>query len=43
MMRTVFERIPPRKIVDFYIASDAKPKQMAQDMWEELVREPLSV
>ncbi|MFO0899965.1 MAG: hypothetical protein U0836_21240 [Pirellulales bacterium] len=35
MMRTVFERIPPRKIVQFYIDSDAKPKQLAEDMWAE--------
>ena len=35
MMRTVFERIPPRKIVQFYIDSDAKPKQLAEDMWKE--------
>src|SRR5262249_58818738 len=35
MMRTVFQRIPPRKIVQFYIDSDAKPKQRAEDMWEE--------
>jgi hypothetical protein len=35
MMRTVFARIPPRKIVQLYINSDAKPKQMAEDMWQE--------
>lgn len=35
LMRTVFARIPPRKIVQFYIDSDAKPKQLAEDMWEE--------
>jgi hypothetical protein len=35
MMRTVFERIPPRKIVQFYIESDAKPKELAEDMWKE--------
>ena len=35
MMRIVFERIPPRKIVQFYIHSNAKPKQLAEDMWEE--------
>lgn len=35
MMRMVFERIPPRKIVQFYIDSDAKPKQLAEDMWEQ--------
>ncbi|MES1213492.1 MAG: hypothetical protein ABUL64_02810, partial [Singulisphaera sp.] len=35
MMRTVFQRIPPRKIVDFYINSDAKPKQLAEDMWQK--------
>jgi hypothetical protein len=35
MMRTVFERVPPRKIVQFYINSDAKPKQLAEDLWEE--------
>jgi hypothetical protein len=35
MMRTVFERIPPRKIVQFFIDSDAKPKQLAEDMWDE--------
>jgi hypothetical protein len=35
MMRTVFERVPPRKIVQFYINSDAKPQQLAEDMWEE--------
>ena len=35
MMRTVFARIPPRKIVQFYIHSDAKPKQLAEDMWKE--------
>ena len=35
MMRTVFERIPPRKIVQFYIDSDAKPKQLADDLWNE--------
>jgi hypothetical protein len=35
MMRTVFERIPPRQIVQFYIDSNAKPAQMAQDMWNQ--------
>ncbi len=35
LMRTVFTRIPPRSIVDFYIASDAMPKQLAEDMWTE--------
>jgi hypothetical protein len=35
MMRTVFERIAPRRIVQFYVESDAKPKQMAEDMWQE--------
>lgn len=35
MMQIVFKRIPPRKIVQFYIDSDAKPKQLAEDMWEE--------
>ncbi len=35
MMRTVFERIPPRRIVQFYIDSDAKPKQMAENLWAE--------
>jgi hypothetical protein len=35
MMREVFQRIPPRKIVQFYIDSDTKPKQLAEDMWEE--------
>ncbi|WP_010584714.1 hypothetical protein [Schlesneria paludicola] len=35
MMRTVFNRIPPRKIVDFYINSDAKPKQLSEDIWNE--------
>jgi hypothetical protein len=35
MMRTVFERIPPRKIVQFYIESEAKPKELAEDMWKE--------
>jgi len=35
IMRTVFKRIPPRKIVQFYINSDAKPKQLADDMWEK--------
>jgi hypothetical protein len=35
MMRTVFKRVPPRKIVQFYIDSEAKPKQLAEDMWEE--------
>lgn len=35
MMRTVFKRIPPRRIVQLYIDSDAKPKQLAEDMWDE--------
>lgn len=35
MMRKVFQRIPPRQIVQFYIDSDAKPKQLAEDMWHE--------
>jgi hypothetical protein len=35
MMRTVFKRLPPRKIVQFYIDSDAKPKKLAEEMWEE--------
>jgi len=35
MMRDVFQRIPPKKIVQFYIESDAKPKQLAEDMWGE--------
>jgi hypothetical protein len=35
LMRTVFERIPPRKIVQFFVESDVKPKQLAEDMWEE--------
>jgi hypothetical protein len=38
MMRTVFERVPPREIVQFFVEkkeNDVKPKQMAQDMWEE--------
>jgi hypothetical protein len=39
MMRTVFQRIPPRKIVHFFIDSDAKPKQMAEDMWNEFGEE----
>jgi hypothetical protein len=34
MMRNVFSRLPPRKIVQFYIDSDAKPKQLAEDMWQ---------
>ncbi len=35
MMRTVFQRVPPRKIVQFFVDSDAKPKQLADDMWGE--------
>jgi len=35
MMRTVFQRVPPRKIVQFFVESDAKPKQLAEDMWAE--------
>jgi hypothetical protein len=35
MMQIVFKRIPPRKIVQFYIDSDAKPNQLAEDMWDE--------
>jgi hypothetical protein len=35
MMQTVFNRVPPRSIVQFYIDSDAKPKQLAEDMWDE--------
>ena len=35
IMRTVFKRIPPRKIVQFYINSDGKPKQLADDMWQK--------
>jgi hypothetical protein len=34
LMRTVFERLPPRKIVQLYADSDAKPKQLAEDMWQ---------
>jgi hypothetical protein len=38
MMRTVFERIPPKDIVQLYvegIGDGVKPKQMAEDMWEK--------
>ncbi len=35
MMRNVFKRVPPEKIVQFYIDSDAKPQQLAEDMWNE--------
>ena len=34
-MRTVFRRVPPPKIVQFFVESDVKPKQLAEDMWEE--------
>jgi hypothetical protein len=34
MMRAVFKRVPPRRLVQFYIDSDAKPKQLADDMWD---------
>jgi hypothetical protein len=32
MMRSVFRRVPPQKIVSFYVDSDATPKQMAAGM-----------
>jgi len=35
MMRGVFKRLPPRKIVQFFIDSDEKPKQLAEDMWKK--------
>ncbi len=35
MMRTVFKRIPPAKIVQFYVDSKAKPAQLSEDMWKE--------
>jgi hypothetical protein len=41
MMRSVFERLPPRKIVQFYVASDAKPKQLAEDMWDEFGKQTI--
>ena len=35
MMKIVFARVPPKKIVQFFIESDAKPKQLSADMFEE--------
>lgn len=35
MMRMVFKQLPPCAIVDFYIKSDAKPKQLSDEMWKE--------
>lgn len=35
MMKIVFARVPPKKIVQFFIESDAKPKQLSEDLFEE--------
>ena len=35
MMDTVFARVPPKQIVQFFIASEAKPKQLSEDLWAE--------
>jgi len=35
MMQTVFKRIPPKNIVQLFVSSDAKPKQLAEDMFNE--------